>query len=515
MITKMKSYIKPFEKELALLELKEKTDSGNIKSIEGGLYSVQANVSEERLREDLAYWESVGETELKYTVQIELESTYGGKEAVLMDAPFQEEFRVRQGRVLRYGVHDIHEYRGKFFPQLVRACINISGIKKGAIVLDPFCGSGTSVCEAKISGMRGIGIDLNPLSVLIARVKANILEYSKRDIFYAYETVKGLLKDEAGGDLERWTAADLNYLSGWFSKEALKEIAQALCAIEQIDDRNLQDFLKLNLSNILRNVSWQKESDLRVRKEFKEYQPKDVQRKFLSEAKRQITRVSPYLDALSQRKMGSSFVMEGNSVSFSNANSALLGQCDTLITSPPYATSLPYLDTDRLSLIALGLMHRNEFGKRNLEMVGNREVSEKRRKELWDVYMKRRDELTCSITDLIDKIAEENHKPQVGFRRRNLPALLAKYFLDMKDSMKMADAMLKPGATAFYIVGSNSTNCAGKKVAIETNRLLWELSERVGWSQERYINMDMPLSRDLFKRNQGASEAVLMFKKGK
>ena len=129
--------------------------------------------------------------------------------------------------------------------------------------------------------------------------------------------------------------------------------------------------------------------------------------------------------------------------------------------------------------------------------------------------MKRRDELTCSITDLIDKIAEENHKPQVGFRRRNLPALLAKYFLDMKDSMKMADAMLKPGATAFYIVGSNSTNCAGKKVAIETNRLLWELSERVGWSQERYINMDMPLSRDLFKRNQGASEAVLMFKKGK
>ena len=195
MITKMKSYIKPFEKELALLELKEKTDSGNIKSIEGGLYSVQANVSEERLREDLAYWESVGETELKYTVQIELESTYGGKEAVLMDAPFQEEFRVRQGRVLRYGVHDIHEYRGKFFPQLVRACINISGIKKGAIVLDPFCGSGTSVCEAKISGMRGIGIDLNPLSVLIARVKANILEYSKRDIFYAYETVKGLLKE--------------------------------------------------------------------------------------------------------------------------------------------------------------------------------------------------------------------------------------------------------------------------------------------------------------------------------
>ncbi len=486
MITKMKSYIKPFEKELALLELKEKTDSGNIKSIEGGLYSVQENVSEERLREDLAYWESVGETELKYTVQIELESTYGGKEAVLMDAPFQEEFRVRQGRVLRYGVHDIHEYRGKFFPQLVRACFNISGIKKGAIVLDPFCGSGTSVCEAKISGMRGIGIDLNPLSVLIARVKANILEYSKRDIFYAYETVKGLLKDEAGGDLERWTAADLNYLSGWFSKEALKEIAQALCAIEQIDDRNLQDFLKLNLSNILRNVSWQKESDLRVRKEFKEYQPKDVQRKFLSEAKRQITRVSPYLDALSQRKMGSSFVMEGNSVSFSNANSALLGQCDTLITSPPYATSLPYLDTDR-----------------------------KRRKELWDVYMKRRDELTCSITDLIDKIAEENHKPQVGFRRRNLPVLLAKYFLDMKDSMKMADAMLKPGATAFYIVGSNSTNCAGKKVAIETNRLLWELSERVGWSQERYINMDMPLSRDLFKRNQGASEAVLMFKKGK
>ena len=517
MQVKRKSYIKPFEKVLAMLELEAITHTKNVQQTGDDFYKVQTDTTEDVLLHRLAYWESAGEDVLKNTTQVLLENTSNlESDYIQLDFFQQTEKNLRQSRILRYGVHDLHEYRGKFFPQLVRACINISEVKKGAIVFDPFCGSGTTLCEARISGMKSIGIDLNPLSALISKVKTTMLDSSKREIEDAYQQIQNLLhpKDLPYKIEDRWTQADRNYLIGWFAKEALEDIHQILCAIEQLRDTRMQNFFKLNLSNILRSISWQKESDLRVRKEVGSYLAGDAQKKFLEEARRQIKKISPYLEALYTFSMDTAEVIEDNTVTYVKKNTKYLGQCDVLITSPPYATSLPYLDTDRLSLLVLGLMHRSEFPQKNLQMVGNREISEKRRSELWNLYLERKSELTPQITELIEQIAAENHKPGVGFRRRNLPALLAKYFLDMLDSIRAADAMLKPGAKAFYVVGSNSTYVADEKIDIKTNQLLWDLARNVGWRQVNYIDMDMPVSRDVFRKHQGTSEAILIFEKG-
>lgn len=517
MHVKRKSYIKPFEKVLAMLELKAITHTQNVQQIGDDFYEVQTDTTEDVLLHRLAYWESVGEDMLKNTTQVVLENTSSLEgDCIQLDLFQQTERNLRQARVLRYGVHDLHEYRGKFFPQLVRACINISEVPEGAIVLDPFCGSGTTLCEAKIVGMKSVGIDLNPLSVLISDVKTTILDSSRSEIEAAHQRVQNLLnqRDLSCKIADRWTQADRKYLSGWFAEEALEDIHQILCVIEQLNDIRMQNFFKLNISNILRNISWQKESDLRVRKEVGSYLAGDAQKIFLEEAKRQIKKIGPYLEALHSCSMDTSEIIEDNTITYVKTHTEYLGQCDVLITSPPYATSLPYLDTDRLSLMVLGLMHRSEFPQKNLQMVGNREISEKRRTELWNLYLERKSELTPQITELIDRIAIENHKPDIGFRRRNLPALLAKYFLDMLDSIKAADAMLKPGAKAFYVVGSNSTYVAGEKVDIKTNQLLWDLASTIGWRQMNYIDMDMPISRDVFKKHQGTSEAILIFEKG-
>lgn len=519
MHVKRKSYIKPFEKVLAMLELEAVTHTQNIRQTGEDFYEVQTDTAEDVLLHRLAYWESAGEDVLKNTTQVVLENTSSLEGDCIQLSLFQQtEQNLRQARVLRYGVHDLHEYRGKFFPQLVRACINISQVPEGAVVLDPFCGSGTTLCEAKIVGMKGVGIDLNPLSVLISEVKTTILDSFRSEIEDACQQLQNLLhqKDLPCEIADRWTQADRKYLSGWFAEEALEDIHQILCAIEQLKNTRMQNFFKLNLSNILRSISWQKESDLRVRKEVGSYLAGDAQRMFWEEAKRQMKKIGPYLDALCScsMNMDTAEIIEDNTVTYVKKNTKYLGQCDVLITSPPYATSLPYLDTDRLSLIVLGLMHRSEFPQKNLQMVGNREISEKRRMELWNLYLERKSELTPQITELLDRIAAENHKPDVGFRRRNLPALLAKYFLDMLDFIRAADMMLKPGAKAFYVVGSNSTYVAGEKVDIRTNQLLWDLATTVGWRQVNYIDMDMPVSRDVFKKHQGASEAILIFEKG-
>src|SRR5262245_53976606 len=71
----------------------------------------------------------------------------------------------------RYSAHGLHEYRGKFNPQVVRAIGNLFGLEPGAWVFDPFCGSGTTLLEAAHIGWNALGIDINPLGVLIADAK--------------------------------------------------------------------------------------------------------------------------------------------------------------------------------------------------------------------------------------------------------------------------------------------------------------------------------------------------------
>src|SRR4051794_11235644 len=70
----------------------------------------------------------------------------------------------------RYLTHGVHRYSGKFIPQIARQVITLL-TQPGDIVLDPYCGSGTTLIEAYLIGRQAIGIDMNPLAVLLARTK--------------------------------------------------------------------------------------------------------------------------------------------------------------------------------------------------------------------------------------------------------------------------------------------------------------------------------------------------------
>lgn len=64
----------------------------------------------------------------------------------------------------------IHFHPGRFISQIPATLIGRL-TRPGDLVLDPYCGSGTTLIEAQRLGRRGIGIDANPVSALISRAK--------------------------------------------------------------------------------------------------------------------------------------------------------------------------------------------------------------------------------------------------------------------------------------------------------------------------------------------------------
>ena len=82
-------------------------------------------------------------------------------------------------------VHRLHPYKGKFIPQLVEYFLDAHTdalkkrvfFNKGDIILDPFCGSGTTLIEANERGMHAIGIDISSFNAMICNVKLSICDF--------------------------------------------------------------------------------------------------------------------------------------------------------------------------------------------------------------------------------------------------------------------------------------------------------------------------------------------------
>ncbi|MGH8250462.1 MAG: TRM11 family SAM-dependent methyltransferase [Steroidobacteraceae bacterium] len=474
------------------------------------------------LTNSLAYWQSVDNGRLNYTVQVLREATVSiARNGVPLQEfasrlPFRDEIPVPGRRCLRYATHGLHEYRGKFFPQLVRALINIGLVPKNGIVADPMCGSGTTVAESLLAGRRSLGLDLNPLSVRLAKAKASLLSVEPDSLLRAFDKLRTRLARVKPGTaplrhFRQMPVADQDYLRRWFSENVLRDLDAVAAAVLDVSNRSLQDFFFIALSNILRRVSWQKTDDLRVRRDFGDAEP-DAVAAFLAEVERSTRMLSAFLYQDGPIRSNRFNVDLGDARHLSPAWSRWRGRIDAVITSPPYATALPYLDTDRLSLCYLGLLTRPEHRQRDQQMIGNREITDAQRRRYWDQFEASESALPESVSALVRRINSLNARADVGFRRKNVAALLTKYFFDMKAVLSQVADAVKPGAPVFVVVGSNHTIAGGERIDIRTASLLGDLAESLAYERESDLPMEMLRSRDIFKQNASESETLLMLR---
>ncbi len=137
----------------------------------------------------------------------------------------------------RAHVHGFHTYPARMHPttasRLVRAATT-----PGALVLDPFCGSGTVLVEAMIAGRRASGTDLNPLAERLARLKTARFAPGDRDALVAGARAVAAVADERrarrAGATKRYPPEDVELLRPPRLARARPSIRSAIAGL---DDR--------------------------------------------------------------------------------------------------------------------------------------------------------------------------------------------------------------------------------------------------------------------------------------
>ena len=176
------------------------------------------------------------------------------------------------------GPHRIHPYPARFIPQIPGALIDLFHPGDGSPVLDPFCGSGTTLVEAVRRDIPAVGIDLHPLATLIAKVKTTPLHYSLSHL------ASGVCQ-RAYANIERGDVRipSIPHLDHWFQKDIQLSLAALVPEIESLTDADAADALKVALSSIIVRVSNQ-ESDTRYAAIKKNLSQEDVWKGFLRAA---------------------------------------------------------------------------------------------------------------------------------------------------------------------------------------------------------------------------------------
>jgi site-specific DNA-methyltransferase (cytosine-N4-specific) len=264
----------------------------------------------------------------------------------------------------------------------------------------------------------------------------------------------------------------------------------------------------------VRGVSLQEPSDLRIRRRKHVPEAIDVISLYLEVVKSKLKTIRQARQYLINQTATTQLALHGDirsAYTLLLASNVARSDFDAAITSPPYATGLPYVDTDRLSLVLLGLIDADQIHDTQRALIGNREITNSERKE----YMSYIDENTDHLPIQCIKLCRElkgSVSPKDGFRRQNVPAVIYHYFADIAVGFSEVRKLLKRDAPFALVVGKNSTTLGGKQFTIETPQLLADIAESRGFKLEDLIKLDTYQRFDIHKANSIRSEHLVILR---
>lgn len=329
----------------------------------------------------------------------------------------------KEKEISRNEVHSFHRYFGKFIPAIPSFAIK-TFTREGDIVLDTFCGSGTSIVEAKFKNRNAVGFDVNPLAIMATRVKTTyidpiLLENTRRILF------EKIYADKA----ENFDEPYCVNIDHWFKPEVKKDLLKLRKHILEIEDEKVRDFFIMVFSAFMRNVS-----NCDPRHVFPGYSKR--LRALDEEGKRKINVMSSYQNAIKKRiKQISSIPQNSSSVTLYNQSSKIIPDeiknVSLVVINPPYISSIRYLETLKIEMGWLGLINsQKEYIELDKKLTGTERY-----------YKKDLDVIKCNV--MIPALQE-----QIKNLKKSNPKMakvVAEYFNDIYDDFRSFTNVLKQG----------------------------------------------------------------------
>lgn len=411
--------------------------------------------------------------------------------------------------------HYLFRFPAKFHPPVAR-CLIEKYSQPGDVVLDPFCGSGTLLVEALLSGRNAVGVDIDPVATFISRVKStpvdpDVIESVFRDLQKRLVTFR-----RSATDYDRLMHEDLSpisiarfakayaipsipHIDHWFRSYVVIDLARIRQAILRLrQHRSVRDFFLACFASIIRNSSNADPvpvSGLEVTAHMRRIDAAgrriDPFELFEAKVRKELQGMR---DLWASRTESSVLVRNGDASSLSRVFQK--SAADVVITSPPYNTAVDYYRRHQLEMYWLGFVagqeERVELATRYLGRVQIRKSNYRLRKIFASSYIK----------NLI------THARQIDAARERT---VAHYCASMSAVFGQLARALKPNGRAVFVVGNSKWN--GQRV--RATKLLAELAsehftviESLSYTtRNRYMS---------YKRHNGANvnrEYVLVLKK--
>ena len=408
--------------------------------------------------------------------------------------------------------HSWYRFVLSFPPHLVRNYIQKFKLNQKSVVLDPFCGTGTTLVEVKLAGIKAVGLEGNPFPYFASSVKtdwnldADVLELGARQI--ANEALD-ILKSQGIDDnfLFEREHKNLRSLSPKAEKLILTNsisplpLHKTMVLFECLKTHENEPFYRHALL-ALGNALVFKISNLHFGPEVGVKSPK-TDAPVISNWLLEIDKMVNDLRQIKGKSFPESkvYLADARSLEIIEPNSV-----DAVITSPPYPNEKDYTRTTRLESVLLGFINSKE----ELRELKKRLVRSNTR----GIYKGDDDDKWVSEFPEIQRIAEaiENRRIELGkdsgFERMYAKAAKL-YFGGMAKHLSDLRNILRPGAKLAYVVGDQASYL---RVMIRTGKILGDIAESLGYE---LLNIDLFRTRlATATKEQLREEVVILQWKG-
>ncbi len=255
--------------------------------------------------------------------------------------------------------HGFHTYPAMMIPQIAKKLISDFGVNSSTL-LDPYCGTGTSLVEANVAGINAIGFDLNPLARLIAKVKTTTIELQTLKL-HLYDFDRFLFKYRYGFEMEESiVCSNFPRIDFWFSKDVKQKLSILDFYVNHIENVDIKNFFKVAFSQTIRETSWTRNNEFKLYKmsaeQIKSFKP-DPFNKMAEILGRNYKGLEDFI--IQKNNDSTTIIHDINSTKRILKRKIPNSSIDIVVTSPPYGDSSTTVAYGQFSALAnqwLGFM---------------------------------------------------------------------------------------------------------------------------------------------------------------